>query len=337
MFIPIFLLFFSSFITSKNHKIVIVGNDTLSSSILKKDLNKIGESSVEIIDYVVNSLTSTSVLIDLRHENRVNQTLTSFSDLQLYIRISKDIIYESSDTKSVKRWRETDLSILQPSNGFSDIARKALSIENSLVIQRMNGGVPFVLFRVPDIISIDNKQLWAYLLWLRANKVKPVKVSNSWFTFSLVYSKDIAKSISQIIYLGSFIRDQAINLAYKQSFNMYNILADMTKILNKKIDVHMDDKATNLLPTNRIGTLDVWKMSSILDIETTDWGKAIRITLDEMESLMNIPSPERDQAIQFSLSTLFKGVEDKFVEELEKFYDINLNKFKRLLKFKTEL
>ncbi|CAD5116244.1 unnamed protein product [Dimorphilus gyrociliatus] len=298
---------------------------------------EIGEESVDLFDCDANSLTSTSVLIDLRLENRVNQTIASHRNLQLYIRISKDIIYESSDRKSVKRWKETDLSILLPSSGFSDNARKILSIENSLVIQRMNGGIPFVLFRVPDVISSDNKQLWAYLLWLRSNKVKPVTVSNSWFTFSLIYSKDIAKSIAQILDLGTFIRDQAINLAYKRSFNLHSILIDMTKILRRKVDIHIDDRVTNFLPTSRIGTLDVWKMNSLLDIECTEWNTALRMTLNEMESLMGVSSPERDRAIHFSLTNIFAGLEERFLEEIETYYAINLNKFRHSLRFKTEL
>ena len=93
-----------------------------------------------------------------------------------------------------------------------------LEAEEILYIQRLDGGFPFVILRLPDIVGPRDTtaRWWLYHLWVRlaaADPMRPIQTPEflSQYAISLVYSEDVADIIANMTRLGPQIEDQVRN------------------------------------------------------------------------------------------------------------------------------
>ena len=90
-----------------------------------------------------------------------------------------------------------------------------LEAEEVLYNQRLEGGFPFVILRLPDIVGPRDttSRWWLYHLWVRlsgADPTRPVHTPRflTEYALSLVYSEDVADVIVNMTMFGPQIEDQ---------------------------------------------------------------------------------------------------------------------------------
>ena len=170
-----------------------------------------------------------------------------------------------------------------------------LEAEEVLYEQRLNGGFPFVILRLPDVVGPrDNTgRWWVYHLWVRLSLEDPTRFVKTPeflqdYKISFVYNEDVATLIANITDLGPQIEDQAINLAYPDPFYLDQIIRDIKSSLGLN-STEDDDASTTeetlsddrddeeipsldevlyLYPSVRSGPLDVSKVSVLNPLKT---------------------------------------------------------------------
>ena len=100
-------------------------------------------------------------------------------------------------------------------NKYHPQGHSKLEAEEVLYNQRLEGGFPFVILRLPDIVGPRDttSRWWLYHLWVRLSAVDPTRPIQtprflSEYAISLVYSEDVAAVIANMTMFGRQIEDQ---------------------------------------------------------------------------------------------------------------------------------
>ena len=214
----------------------------------------------------------------------------------LYIYISTDSVYEVCQKKSNPSdfLREEDairpesLDERQSLNSGDNYGHRKLACEELLVEQRANGGFPYVILRLPDVIGPrDNTdRWWTYQLWIQFHKVigQPLYMTDnlSQQQISLVYSLDVAKAIVSIMKGSVSHVNRVYNLAFYEVITLRQLLVDIAAWLGVA-DVefsHTDTVKSYLFPSVTQGPISIYKAIQQLEWQPTPLQQAISETTD---------------------------------------------------------
>jgi len=269
----------------------------------------------------------------------------------IYIFVSTDSVYDVCDKTHDGRTKETDANRPEDEDEvklrkhYYEYGHGKLEAEESLLAQRVNGGFPFVLLRLPDVIGPRDSTLrfWLYQLWLQLAAVLPehpviVPGFLENIQISYVYSEDVADVLVQLMQMGPQIRDQAINLANPETLTLTQFLADMQDALGMDKDTgvvihpHRDEKQHQYFyPSVRKGPVDVTKAINLLDWKPTPWLTALANSVEFYEKAMREDKyqDQRDEIIQILKAQIYTDDTALLVYgALEKIYEIDLKHFK---------
>ncbi|XP_033726249.1 uncharacterized protein LOC117315929 [Pecten maximus] len=212
-----------------------------------------------------------------------------------YIYISSDSVYEVCSKNHSNPSRESDA--VRPMNaeeklqmaGKDDYGHRKLECEEVLVRQRQEeGGVPYVLLRLPDVIGPrDNTyRWWMYQMWLRLSGYLERQISIPKFLMdqklSFVYSLDVADMVVKLTdcELGKF--DNAYNLGTDEMPTLLEVLELMKRQLNLEnthIPVNDSAEAIYLFPSVKLGPVDSSKAKDMLNWTPTSFETISRQTI----------------------------------------------------------
>ncbi len=271
----------------------------------------------------------------------------------LYIMISTDSVYDVCEKKHDGPSKETD-SVRPESKDeqnrlsiYHTYGHNKLEAEEELLNQRIEGGFPFVILRLPDVIGPRDTtyRIWIYQLWTKLTQEiteKPVKIPYFLLDYgiSFVYSEDIARTIKELLSMGPQIKDQVINLAYPETLTIKELLDNLKEALEISNETFefMDPENRNshehvyFYPTVRRGPLDTTKAASLLSWKPTPWKDMIKETVEFYEKAMvnEVFHQQRDEIIQVVGQQVYKDDLSKLYDAIEKVYDINLPHFKQV-------
>lgn len=265
----------------------------------------------------------------------------------LYIYVSTDSVYDVCDKLHDGPSRENDAvrpqspEDVERLSQFHSYGHHKLEAEEALIQQRLEGGFPFVMLRLPDVIGPRDTtyRFWMYQIWTRLASVMddhPVLIPHFLdnYPISFVYSEDVSKVILQVTEMGPQIRDQVINLAYENSIALQGFLDDVIEALGieKKPYVIQDAAASQHLyfyPSVRKGPVSVEKATSLLRWSSTPWEEVIRTSVSFYEAAMtnNTFQQQRDDVIQVLANYIFADNRDRYFKALEDVYKIDLRHF----------
>ena len=264
----------------------------------------------------------------------------------LYILISTDSVYDVCDKKHDGASKESDSIRPDKIEEIDWLARlhryghNKLAAEEAVIEKRLNGGFPFILLRLPDVIGPRDTtyRWWIYQLWIKLAprfEDHPVTIPKFLvdFPMSFVYSEDVADLIVKMLKLGPQIKDQIVNVAWAETVTLKQFYEDVQEALGMEqggfVEV-ADEEAFYLYPSVRKGPVDVGKAQNLLNWEPTEWKKAILDTVKFYEDAFTNPDfqSQRNEIIQVVASELFKDHQRDFYEALEKFYNVDLSHFK---------
>ncbi|KAI0210396.1 hypothetical protein LSAT2_004868 [Lamellibrachia satsuma] len=313
------------------------------------DREKNVSSCSELTSFVDNSPLF-DVVIDF--SARVNTSIRDAAELLkakvgLYILISTDSVYDvcdkthkgpSLETDAVRPADPEESDLLIEHNGYGD---RKLRVEEELLRQRQDGGFPFIILRLPDVIGPrDNTyRWWIYQLWIKVSTLmidKPVSMPKflTTYTLSFVYVEDVARTVKTLMTSGPQIRDQAINLAYPQTFHLGDVLNDVIAELGVSTKVKVDESVSGnhfyLYPSVVRGPVDVTKAENLFKWSPTPWKEALAATVRFHEAAPADPRFTRqfDDVIQIMAQQMFGDRRTEFFETLEQLYDVKLDHFK---------
>lgn len=185
-------------------------------------------------------------------------------------------------------------------------------------------------------------RFWLYQLWIKlvpTFKDKPVLVPHFLedYKLSFVYSEDIPQVVLKLLSTGPQIQDQAINLAYPDSYT----LIDMIQAIQDALDIPDQsyivqepeiESHAYFYPTARRGPVHVEKAVNLLNWTPTPWAEMIKATVAFYEDAISNPTfaNQRDEIIQIVGHHVFKDDLLKFYEALEDIYKIELSHFKKV-------
>ncbi len=186
--------------------------------------------------------------------------------------------------------------------------------------QRKRGGFPYVILRLADAVGPRDStmRLWTYQVWVKLHKELnlpihlPKSIQNT--TFSFVYSKDVARAVSDIIAAGKGVHDEIINLAFDESLTLTSLLKFIANyhgvpdlILNEN-----DESAWYRFPSIELGPLDTKLAKSLIGWTPTKLETALNFTLDFNEDAMVEKKFAREREMM-----LAGFVEDILLEEMK--------------------
>ena len=266
----------------------------------------------------------------------------------LYILISTDSIYDVCDKKHDAKTKEDDDSRPEDVDEWNrlvivhDYGHRKLRAEEELVKQRhLDGGYPYVILRLPDVIGPRDStyRWWMYQLWIRLEDelpTKPVTIPHFLkdYHMSLVYSKDVAKLIFDLLQMDDEIHDEAFNLAYDETWTLEELL----RAIGRKLGVDelvigeekYHTKSLYLYPSVRRGPIDVAKAKEILGWQTTPFERAVEEIVNFYEDAMTGETfyTQKDEVIQSLVLRLYYDNKMEFYDAVEKVYNISLQHFK---------
>ena len=273
------------------------------------------------------------------------------NNVDVYILVSKDSVYEVCDYEKHSNIavKETDaVRVDDPEEreelkeSFSQSHRQ-LEAEEALVSQRQSGGIPYVILRPSDTIGPrDTKYKWVtYQLWTKvASVLNDVPLAVPEFltehNMSLVFVDDVATAIMKVLELK--VRDEIINLAWKEFYQLDSVLETLAKTLklrDLKVRVSRPDENVHYFyPGVTSLPLDVTKAESLINWSPTPFDQAVSETVQFYEDVMREDtfSQQRNEIIQHVVSHLYSADDKrklKFYKALEDLYNINLHHFTR--------
>lgn len=265
----------------------------------------------------------------------------------LYILISTDSVYDvcaklhkgpTLETDAVRPDDPEERAMLAEHHVYGD---RKLQAEEELLRQRQDGGFPFVILRLPDVIGPrDNTfRWWIYQLWTKVSTLiddKPVSIPKflTSYAVSFVYVDDVARTVKTLMTAGPQLRDHAINLAYPRTFRLGEVLDDIIAELGVSTKVHVDESVAGnhfyLYPSVIRGPLDVTKAVNLLQWSPTPWPEAVASTVTFHEAAPLDPRFTRqfDDVIQIMAQQMFRDRKTSFFEALEQLYNVKLDHFK---------
>ncbi|KAL8573392.1 hypothetical protein ACOMHN_032407 [Nucella lapillus] len=259
-----------------------------------------------LLDILANG-TRFDVVIDFSayHVFAVQEVLRVLQgNLKLYIYISTDSVYDVCDKKHNHPSAETDA--IRPDSeerrkelqSVESYGHRKLEIEEELLRQRGEGGVPYICLRLPDVIGPrDNTyRWWIYQLWMRlADHLEKAPAIPGYLLktqLSLVYATDVAEVILKLVTPRPEVLDQAFNLAFKETPTLLELLTDLKEVLNiTDLPIQTDDssQAVHLFPSVRNGPIDISKAQDVLGFVPTPLQTAIAETVAFYEKAMMNP------------------------------------------------
>lgn len=268
---------------------------------------------------------------------------------RLYMFISTDLIYDVCDpphnesikeSSGVKPEDEARRKLLEEHHNQANNKFKA---EEVLIQQRADGGIPYIIFRLPDILGQRDTtyRFWMYQLWIKLTSILPDKPVNipkflKNMDNSFVYVEDVALMIEKVV--GKFekaseIVDQVYNLAWKESITIEHLLRTIEKTLGlpkQKFVTDDDNSILYLYPMVRAGMLDVSKATEVLHWKPTPFNEALKNTVNFYEEVMKGDKHlvQRDEIVQVGANQFYIEDKEKFYSALEKVYKINLSHFR---------
>ena len=269
------------------------------------------------------------------------------SKVGVYIYISSDSVYDACDkrygdpVKETEAVRPEDPVIQSNMEHAFNYGHRKLEGEECLVEQRKDGGFPYVILRPPDVIGPrDSTWRWpTYQLWTVASTiVTDRKLTVPFYldkhNMSLVYVDDLAQAIVNIIDLFPHVQDEALNLAWKETFFLADIISDIANFTDSnKVTVYMDSGQNNVAyyyPSVRCGPINVTKAEELIGWKPTPVVQAFNETVQFYQEVMKGDKfiTQRNELVQVVANQLYRNEKLRFYEALEKFYEIDLKQFK---------
>ncbi|KAK2167971.1 hypothetical protein NP493_1248g02019 [Ridgeia piscesae] len=307
-------------------------------------------SSCSDLASFVDSVTLFDVVIDFSASDNASirdAAALLHEKVGLYILISTDSVYDVCAKLHKGRTLETDAVrpedpeervMLAEHHYYGD---RKLRAEEELLGQRQDGGFPFVIIRLPDVIGPrDNThRFWIYQLWIKVSTLiddKPVSIPKflTDYDVSFVYVDDVARAVEMLLTAGPQLKDHAINLAYPQTFRLGDVFNDVITELGVSAKLHVDESVAGnhfyLYPSVIRGPIDVTKAVNLLHWSPTPWREALAATVAFHEAAPLDPRFTRqfDDVIQIMAQQMFRDRKTRFFEALEQLYNVKLDHFK---------
>lgn len=219
-----------------------------------------------------------------------------------YIYISSDSVYEvcvknhSDPTREDDAVRPTSKSDQDILNQQDSYGHRKLECEEHLEFQsRDKNGVPYIAFRLPDVIGPrDNTyRWWLYQLWIKLAKYldKQPSVPHKFWNqpMSLVYVEDVAGIILNSLEGDLDLYNQAYNLALEERPTLVQLLhslMDELDIEDVQIETDYSNDAFHLLPSITSGPLDITKAKRLLRWKPSSWFDVLGTTVQFYEKAM---------------------------------------------------
>ena len=248
------------------------------------------------------------------HQVAVSDVLTLLQNrIGMYVLISTDSVYEVcikdhfQFTKETDAVRPTKEALLEEYNTKDDYGNRKLQCEEVLASQSSDNKVPYIIYRLPDVIGQrDNTyRWWIYQSWMRLRKYleRPVSVPDVFvkMPMSLVYVEDVADIIVKYMFGGKGIENEAYNLALAENPTLMDVLTDMRNEMNlTNLNIIIEPLTSNsvyLFPSVKFGPVDTAKAVKQLEWSPTPWKVVLKKITDFYEKAMTLPEyeiPRRD-------------------------------------------
>jgi len=256
----------------------------------------------------------------------------------LYVLISSDSVYMVSRRDELRNadpdsevkgededrpWKEEDAvrpysATLQERLQENDpYGHDKFGCEEALVKQREEGGIPYVILRLPDVLGPRDttNRWWPYQLWLQFyDRIKvPIRFSEKLWNIktSFIFVDDVADAISLILSKNTTdIVDGAYNLAFEEATSVPDLLKLAASSMNidgvkfEMLDPRMDDNlhapipgVYYLFPSVDFGSIDITRAKTLLGWKPTPLKAAMKaITTFYKKAFGKFPL-QRDKAI----------------------------------------
>ncbi|OWF35330.1 uncharacterized protein LOC110443058 [Mizuhopecten yessoensis] len=241
-----------------------------------------------------------------------------------YIYISSDSVYEvcqknhsepSQESDAVRPFTSEERLLM---TGKDDYGHRKLECEEVLVKQRKEGGVPYVLLRLPDVIGPrDNTyRWWMYQMWLKLSGYLERQISIPKFLLnqklSFVYSLDVADMLVQLTDSDLKNFDNAYNLGTDEMPTLLEVLESMRKHLrveNIPIPVNDSNDAIYLFPSVKLGPIDSSKAKTLLNWRPTSFDNISKQTISFYESAI------RNKDFDLARKEIIKNMQAYFTKQ----------------------
>lgn len=147
-------------------------------------------------------------------------------------------------------------------------------------------------------------------------------------TFGMVYAKDVANAIVDVLQEPSLFNDQILNLAFKEEITLEKILSSMATFYGIAANVTYntdDETAWFKYPSTQRGPLDTTNAEILMEWSPTDFQTAVNNTCTFFENAMVDPRYSKDRELvlaEFIEETLPDSFsdEDLLINSLVKAY-----------------
>ncbi|XP_064641197.1 uncharacterized protein LOC135496024 [Lineus longissimus] len=233
--------------------------------------------------------------VDYHH---VRDAITALRNrTKLYVYISSDSVYEvcnkshSDPTKESDAVRPTSTAKVAEYANADAYGNKKFVSENDVIKQRLRGGFPFVILRLPDVIGPrDTSPRWlTYQVWQTYAQMMTTFVripkDTAHVASSYVFVKDVARVVIKLLQPQPEVYDTVYNVAFRETnLTLELLLREMADALGLIDPIYSfvdaeDTDARALYPSVQKGPLDVSKIKRVLGFEPTPLKEAIQETV----------------------------------------------------------
>lgn len=219
---------------------------------------------------------------------------------RLYVYISSDSVYEVCEKQHGGYTRETDAmrpgdeSIRRALKRRDRYGHKKLRGEEALKELRQSGSdMAYIILRLADVIGPMDAtgRCWHLQLWLKLAHLLHIPVlpaSLRQRSLSLVYVKDVASMLVNIVYMDASHRqrivDNAFNLAFCKPVSMENVICHIEQKLaldgiSEELLYDPSNNIPQIYPSVENGPIDVTKAETMLFWKPTAWEDAVTETV----------------------------------------------------------
>lgn len=243
------------------------------------------------------------------HQEAVSDVMNILQNrIGFYVLISTDSVYEVCIKNHFQPTRESDAvrptneALLKEYNQKDDYGNRKLQCEEILTSQSGSNIVPYIIYRLPDVIGPrDNTyRWWIYQSWMRLRKYleRPVSIPDAFVNkpMSLVYVEDVADIIVKYMFGGEGIQNEVYNLALAENPTLMDFLTDIKNALNlTNLDIIVEPLTSNsvyLFPSVKFGPIDISKAVKLLKWNPTPWNVVVKKNINFYERAMTLPKYE---------------------------------------------
>ena len=203
----------------------------------------------------------------------------------VYVYISTDSVYEVSPaSEHGGPSREDDAPQPEQASKITHqerYGREKLLAEHALM-RECEDECKYVILRLPDVIGPrDNTQRWwSYQIWLKVHQRlnSPIHIPKSLekMDMSLVYSKDVATLVSNMVSKDNSLVSNIFNLAFQSTITLPSLIKQMALCMNISQDnVHFTKGTLVYFPSVTRGPIDTTKIQNIHIWRPTDLRQAV--------------------------------------------------------------